>query len=133
MDSPCISWQDEITLLVVLGPFSYIHPGVGSTEHRTQRHHHHLAQIVAACRPPTRVVKARKGFSQCHLYPREKPRVEPISTEYTRPCHNPMKVNDYFPGSTTAAYAMALTRLPAHPGYYGEMVWILMMLEQWLT
>jgi asparagine synthase (glutamine-hydrolysing) len=24
------------------------------------------------------------------------------------------------------------TLLPAHPGYYGEMVWILMMLEQWL-
>jgi asparagine synthase (glutamine-hydrolysing) len=24
------------------------------------------------------------------------------------------------------------TYLPAHPGYYGEMVWILMMLEQWL-
>ncbi len=23
-------------------------------------------------------------------------------------------------------------RLPSHPGYYGEMVWILMMLEQWL-
>ncbi len=23
-------------------------------------------------------------------------------------------------------------RLPTHPGYYGEMVWILMMLEQWL-
>jgi asparagine synthase (glutamine-hydrolysing) len=23
-------------------------------------------------------------------------------------------------------------RLAAHPGYYGEMVWILMMLEQWL-
>jgi asparagine synthase (glutamine-hydrolysing) len=22
--------------------------------------------------------------------------------------------------------------LPAHPNYYGEMVWILMMLEQWL-
>jgi asparagine synthase (glutamine-hydrolysing) len=22
--------------------------------------------------------------------------------------------------------------LPEHPGYYGEMVWILMMLEQWL-
>jgi asparagine synthase (glutamine-hydrolysing) len=22
--------------------------------------------------------------------------------------------------------------LPTHPGYYGEMVWILMMLEQWL-
>ncbi len=22
--------------------------------------------------------------------------------------------------------------LPAHPGYYGEMIWILMMLEQWL-
>ena len=22
--------------------------------------------------------------------------------------------------------------LPAHPGYYGEMVWILMMLEQWM-
>ncbi|MCU0924189.1 MAG: asparagine synthase C-terminal domain-containing protein, partial [Burkholderiaceae bacterium] len=22
--------------------------------------------------------------------------------------------------------------LPAHPGYYGEMVWILLMLEQWL-
>ena len=24
------------------------------------------------------------------------------------------------------------SHLPAHPGYYGEMVWILMMLEQWL-
>jgi asparagine synthase (glutamine-hydrolysing) len=24
------------------------------------------------------------------------------------------------------------THLPSHPGYYGEMVWILMMLEQWL-
>jgi len=23
--------------------------------------------------------------------------------------------------------------LEAHPGYYGEMVWVLMMLEQWLT
>jgi asparagine synthase (glutamine-hydrolysing) len=23
-------------------------------------------------------------------------------------------------------------QLPAHPGYYGEMVWILMMLEQWM-
>ena len=22
--------------------------------------------------------------------------------------------------------------LPAHPAYYGEMVWIVMMLEQWL-
>ena len=24
------------------------------------------------------------------------------------------------------------THLQAHPGYYGEMVWILMMMEQWL-
>ena len=23
-------------------------------------------------------------------------------------------------------------RLPEHPGYYGEMIWILMMLEQWI-
>jgi asparagine synthase (glutamine-hydrolysing) len=22
--------------------------------------------------------------------------------------------------------------MPQHPGYYGEMVWIVMMLEQWL-
>jgi asparagine synthase (glutamine-hydrolysing) len=22
--------------------------------------------------------------------------------------------------------------LPAHPGYYGEMVWIMMMMEQWM-
>lgn len=28
--------------------------------------------------------------------------------------------------------ALVKTHLPAHPGYYGEMVWILMMLEQWL-
>ena len=27
---------------------------------------------------------------------------------------------------------LVTTHLPAHPGYYGEMVWILMMLEQWL-
>ena len=24
------------------------------------------------------------------------------------------------------------TLLPQHPGYYGELVWILMILEQWL-
>jgi asparagine synthase (glutamine-hydrolysing) len=28
--------------------------------------------------------------------------------------------------------ALLSTRLAEHPGYYGEMVWILMMLEQWL-
>ncbi len=28
--------------------------------------------------------------------------------------------------------ALLSEHLPAHPGYYGEMVWILMMLEQWL-
>jgi len=28
--------------------------------------------------------------------------------------------------------ALLSKHLPAHPGYYGEMVWILMMLEQWL-
>ncbi|MGH8796999.1 MAG: asparagine synthase-related protein [Caldimonas sp.] len=28
--------------------------------------------------------------------------------------------------------ALLKTHLPAHPGYYGEMVWILIMLEQWL-
>lgn len=27
---------------------------------------------------------------------------------------------------------LLLRRLPEHPGYFGEMVWILMMLEQWL-
>ena len=27
--------------------------------------------------------------------------------------------------------ALLVRHLPAHPGYYGEMVWILMMLEQW--
>ena len=29
-------------------------------------------------------------------------------------------------------HALLDTHLPAHPGYYGEMVWILMMLELWL-
>ena len=29
--------------------------------------------------------------------------------------------------------ALMKHRLPEHPGYYGEMVWILMMLEQWLA
>jgi asparagine synthase (glutamine-hydrolysing) len=28
--------------------------------------------------------------------------------------------------------ALLANHLPTHPGYYGEMVWILMMLEQWL-
>ena len=33
-----------------------------------------------------------------------------------------------------AAFARQLVDelLPQHPGYYGDMVWILMMLEQWL-
>ena len=37
-------------------------------------------------------------------------------------------------GIVRPAFVQALLRqhLPAHPGYYGEMVWILMMLEQWL-
>jgi asparagine synthase (glutamine-hydrolysing) len=30
------------------------------------------------------------------------------------------------------AHSLLTERLPEHPGYYGEMVWILMMLEQWL-
>lgn len=29
-------------------------------------------------------------------------------------------------------HSLMRERLPEHPGYYGEMVWILMMLEQWL-
>ena len=29
-------------------------------------------------------------------------------------------------------HALMHQKLPEHPGYYGEMVWILMMLEQWL-
>jgi asparagine synthase (glutamine-hydrolysing) len=29
-------------------------------------------------------------------------------------------------------HALLGQRLPAHPGYYGELVWVLMMLEQWL-
>jgi len=37
-------------------------------------------------------------------------------------------------GIVQAAFANALidTHLPAHPGYHGEIVWVLMMLEQWL-
>ena len=34
---------------------------------------------------------------------------------------------------TNFVQALLTQRLPEHPGYYGEMVWILMMLEQWLT
>jgi asparagine synthase (glutamine-hydrolysing) len=32
----------------------------------------------------------------------------------------------------TFIHSLLKERLPEHPGYYGEMVWILMMLEQWL-
>jgi hypothetical protein len=35
--------------------------------------------------------------------------------------------------SVCAALPNGLLRIPpAHPGYHGEMVWILVMLEQWL-
>jgi asparagine synthase (glutamine-hydrolysing) len=30
-------------------------------------------------------------------------------------------------------HTLLTQRLPAYPGYLGEMVWILMMLEQWLA
>lgn len=33
---------------------------------------------------------------------------------------------------TDFVQALLTQRLPEHPGYYGEMVWILLMLEQWL-
>jgi len=38
-------------------------------------------------------------------------------------------------GIVRPEFARSLIRehLPAHPGYYGEMVWILLMLEQWLV
>jgi asparagine synthase (glutamine-hydrolysing) len=37
-------------------------------------------------------------------------------------------------GIVRPAFVQRLTRdlLPQHPGYFGEMVWILMMMEQWL-
>jgi asparagine synthase (glutamine-hydrolysing) len=41
-----------------------------------------------------------------------------------------------WPGAASSARPSSTLlneHLPAHPGYYGEMVWILMMLEQWLS
>jgi asparagine synthase (glutamine-hydrolysing) len=34
---------------------------------------------------------------------------------------------------TDFVQSLLTQRLPEHPGYYGEMVWILLMLEQWLA
>ena len=38
-------------------------------------------------------------------------------------------------GMVRPAFIQTLLKqhLPCHPGYYGEMVWVLMMLEQWLA
>ena len=65
--------------------------------------------VKAVLYAPARIQQVRKRFRQCHCYPRQKPRVAPISLEPTSYCHNPWTVNDFFSGFTTSAYAMPLS------------------------
>ena len=77
--------------------------------------------------PPEIIVKKKKGFglpfgvwSQRHAALRE------LATDSLHGVAQRGIVRPEFVTRLLTEY------LPAHPGYYGEMVWILMMLEQWL-
>ena len=77
--------------------------------------------------PPEIIVKKKKGFglpfgvwSQQHAALRE------LATDSLHGVAQRGIVRPEFVNRLLTEY------LPAHPGYYGEMVWILMMLEQWL-
>ena len=107
----CAMRKHQVALqpgFVVLGKLGTIHPTVRSAQHRAQRHQDHFRQIVPLCRPRARVRQFRKGFGQGHFHSQQKSRVDPIQSGLTSPCHNQLTVNDFCPGSTTSAYAMAL-------------------------
>lgn len=53
--------------LVVFGPVCHFHQGVAAAQYRAQRHHNHLAQIMALGRTGARVRQLRERFPQIHL------------------------------------------------------------------
>lgn len=103
--------KHQVTLqpgFVVFGPFGHIHPTVRPALHRAQGHQDHFRQIAPLRRSRAQIRQISKSLRQCHFYPRQKSRADLIQSGPTRPCHNPLAVNNFPPGFTTSAYAMAL-------------------------
>jgi len=93
---------------VILGPFCNIDPSIRATQHGTQGHENHLAQIVPLRRSRARIRQNRKCLIQRHRHPQQKLRVNLNSVKFTSQRHNPLTVNGFLSEFTTIACAIAL-------------------------
>jgi asparagine synthase (glutamine-hydrolysing) len=77
--------------------------------------------------PPEIITKQKKGFGlPFGVWATKHVALKALATDSVRSFGTRGVVRPEFVARLLDEY------LPAHPGYYGEMVWILMMLEQWL-
>ena len=77
--------------------------------------------------PQAIITKQKKGFGlPFGVWVTRHPELKTLASESVRSFSRRGVVRQEFVKTLLEEY------LPAHPGYYGEMVWILMMLEQWL-
>ncbi|MCW5611027.1 MAG: asparagine synthase [Rubrivivax sp.] len=84
-------------------------------------------QALSDFLPPEIITKQKKGFGlPFGVWANTHTGLRALATESVRAFGQRGVVRPAF------VRALLEDHLPAHPGYYGEMVWILMMLEQWL-
>lgn len=78
--------------------------------------------------PDETIVKKKQGFGlPFGVWANVTPALKAMATDSLRSLANRRVVRIEY------VEALLTKRLPEHPSYYGEMVWILMMLEQWLA
>jgi len=74
------------------------------------------------------IVKKKQGFGlPFGVWANQTPALKAMATESLESLARRGVVRADF------VHSLLTHRLPEHPGYYGEMVWILLMLEQWLA
>jgi len=77
--------------------------------------------------PPAIITKQKKGFGlPFGVWANRHPGLKALASDSVRSFADRGVVRPEF------VRKLLEEHLPSHPGYYGEMVWILMMLEQWL-
>jgi len=78
--------------------------------------------------PDEIIVKKKQGFGlPFGVWANQTPALKAMATESLESLARRGVVRADF------VHSLLTNRLPEHPGYYGEMVWILLMLEQWLA
>ncbi len=94
--------QCEAALFAWRWPQGFVCPECGYEGHCV------LGRGLYQCHRCYRQTSVTAGIRQRHFQNRQKSRVDAISVGFTNPCHNPLSVNNFSPGFTTPAYAMAL-------------------------